>query len=430
MKRKIGLAVTVMWMAVGSAQDSLVLSIEEAIQYAIQHNKTLINSKYAIDKSEQKLKETITQGLPQASASLDYTDYLGAETSLKLNPMAPPAVIKFNPTSYLKASVSQLIFSSSYYVGIQLSKLGKALTEQSYQKDELNVKEQVIQSYYMILASERIASIIRENKANAMAIEEKTTHLANAGIIEQTDAKKLSVMVASVDNALHATERQIELGYNILRLQLGLDPQQPVKLASRLDEIAEKYILHASLADTFDVQNNPDFRLLSMQEEMARKTVDLKKTSYLPSIVAVYAHTEKIKKPIFDITPKDLVAVTLNIPIFSSGQRYTQVTQAKIDYKIAQNTKELVKEQLTIQEKQLRYNYNNLLEQYMNQKHNVEIAREVLEKMKLKYQQGLISSLELTSANNDYLTAESNYTSITLQLLNAELALRKINNKL
>lgn len=430
MKRKIGLAVTVMWMAVGSAQDSLVLSIEEAIQYAIQHNKTLINSKYAIDKSEQKLKETITQGLPQASASLDYTDYLGAETSLKLNPMAPPAVIKFNPTSYFKASVSQLIFSSSYYVGIQLSKLGKALTEQSYQKDELNVKEQVIQSYYMILASERIASIIRENKANAMAIEEKTTHLANAGIIEQTDAKKLSVMVASVDNALHATERQIELGYNILRLQLGLDPQQPVKLASRLDEIAEKYILHASLADTFDVQNNPDFRLLSMQEEMARKTVDLKKTSYLPSIVAVYAHTEKIKKPIFDITPKDLVAVTLNIPIFSSGQRYTQVTQAKIDYKIAQNTKELVKEQLTIQEKQLRYNYNNLLEQYMNQKHNVEIAREVLEKMKLKYQQGLISSLELTSANNDYLTAESNYTSITLQLLNAELALRKINNKL
>ena len=51
-------------------------------------------------------------------------------------------------------------------------------------------------------------------------------------------------------------------------------------------------------------------------------------------------------------------------------------------------------------------------------------------KMKLKFDQGVISSLELTSANNDYLSAESSYTSIMLQLLNAELSLRKINSKL
>lgn len=78
----------------------------------------------------------------------------------------------------------------------------------------------------------------------------------------------------------------------------------------------------------------------------------------------------------------------------------------------------------------LRFNYNTLLDQYDMQKANVDIAREVLQKMNLKYEQGIVSSLELTSANNDYLTSETNFTNIILQLLNAEMTLRKINSKL
>ena len=87
-------------------------------------------------------------------------------------------------------------------------------------------------------------------------------------------------------------------------------------------------------------------------------------------------------------------------------------------------------QQLLIQERQLRFNYSNLYEQYLNQKANLEIVKEVLDKMNLTYQQGVVSSLEFTSSNNDYMTAESNYTGVMLQLLNAELSLRKINNNL
>jgi outer membrane protein TolC len=147
-------------------------------------------------------------------------------------------------------------------------------------------------------------------------------------------------------------------------------------------------------------------------------------------MAAFYSYTEKLKKPIFDISPKHVLGLTLNIPIFSGGLRSSQLNQARIDYDLSKNTQDLLTEQLTLQERQLRYNYNNLLEQYQSQQTNVEIAKEVLDNMKLKYQQGIISILELTSANNDYLNAESNYTSITLQLLNAEASLRKINSKL
>jgi len=412
------------------AQKPLVLTLDSAISYAIDHNKTLVNSKYEVDKSTQKIRETIALGLPQINASLDYNNFLGAEASLQISPSAPPAVIEFNPTSNFKASVSQLIFNGNYFVGIQLSKLAKAITEQSYQKDELNVKEQTIQAYCIVLASERISNIIKANQANAQLIYEKTRNLANAGIIEQTDAKKLSVMVASVGNALKSSEREVEMGYNLLRLQLGLTSDQAVKLSSTLEDIAKQYIIYAPLTDTFNIQNNIDYKLVSMQGEIAKKNINLKKTNYLPSLVAFYSRTEKLIEPLFDISPKNVLGFTLSVPIFSGGQRFAQLNQAKIDYSINKNTKALLTEQLTLQERQIRYNYNTLLEQYVTQKENVEIAKEVLDKMNLKYQQRIVSSLELTSANNDYLTAETTFTSIILQLLNAETTLRKINSKL
>jgi len=62
------------------AQEPLTLSLDSAINYAINHNKMLVNSKYAIDKSSQKIKETISEGLPQINASVDYSNFLGAES--------------------------------------------------------------------------------------------------------------------------------------------------------------------------------------------------------------------------------------------------------------------------------------------------------------------------------------------------------------
>jgi len=426
--RRLILSVFVLSFFSLQAQNSVELSLDSAVNYAVAHNKILKNSRYAIDKSSQKIKETISQGLPQISASVDYTNFLGAEASLQLNPAAPPAIIKFNPTSNFKATANQLIFNGNYIVGVQLAKLAKTITEKSYQKDELDVKEQTYQAYYMILAMQRILDKLRGNYKNAQTIYANTNNLAKVGVIEETDAKKLSVMVTSVGNAVKSTERQVELGYNLLRFQLGLPSDQDIKLTTSFEDIANKYDILSKPVDTFNIQKNINYQLVSMQGDIAKKSIDMAKASYLPTLVAFYSYTEKIKKPNFDMSPKHVLGLQLDIPIFAGGLRKYQLSQAKIDLDINENTKDLLADQLTLQEKQLSFDFNNLLEQYVSQKENVDISKEVLDQMNLKFQQGIVSSLELTSANNDYLTAESNITGTILKLLNAELALRKLNN--
>ncbi len=409
-------------------EDIMIFSLDSAVSYSIEHNKQLVNSKYAIEKSGMQVKEAISAGLPQIQASLDYQNFLGASAIINFGPI--PAKIPFNPTSNFQTTISQLLFNGNYFVGIQLSKLAKEITEQVYEKDELNVKEQTIRAYYMVLVSEQVLKTMQSNRENIEDIYKKTSNMANIGVIEQIEAKKLSVMITTVDNAIKSTERQTELAYNLLRLQLGLGSDQKIKLEDTLEDLVDRFINNNESKQEFNLSANLDYKLVELQTEIAQKNVNMQRANFLPTLAAFYSYTEKIKKPEFDISPKNILGVTLKVPIFSGGQRYMKLSQAKVDLYSAENTLTLLQDQLTIQERQLNYTYQNLLEQYEYQKTNVEIAKEVLENVTLKHEQGMISSLELTNANSEYLKAETSYTGVLLELLNAELALRKLNSNL
>jgi len=90
----------------------------------------------------------------------------------------------------------------------------------------------------------------------------------------------------------------------------------------------------------------------------------------------------------------------------------------------------MVSDQLLMQEKQLRYNLLSAGEQYRSQKENIEIAKRVLNSFQNKYNQGMASSLELTQANNNYLTAQNNYLSALMNLLQTRVAFDKLMNNL
>ena len=89
----------------------------------------------------------------------------------------------------------------------------------------------------------------------------------------------------------------------------------------------------------------------------------------------------------------------------------------------------MMSDQLLLQEKQLRYNLLNANEQYKSQKENIEIAARVLKSIQNKYNQGMASSLDLTQANNNYLTSQSNYLNAIMNLLQTKVSFDKLMNK-
>ena len=104
------------------------------------------------------------------------------------------------------------------------------------------------------------------------------------------------------------------------------------------------------------------------------------------------------------------------------------MNQAKIELEKTLRSKALLEDQLALQERQLLFEYNSALENYITQGENVEVAQRVYDNSNNKYKQGMLSSLDLTQANTNYLQAENNYVSSVMQLLQAKIALEKLFN--
>jgi outer membrane protein len=110
--------------------------------------------------------------------------------------------------------------------------------------------------------------------------------------------------------------------------------------------------------------------------------------------------------------------------------RQARVNQARINLESVENQMELFTEQLVDTGKAARYNLNNALEQFESQKANVEVAQRVYRNMRTKFEHGVASSLDLTTANNNYLQAENSYISSLMQLLQAQVEMDKLLNSI
>lgn len=412
------------------AQEKLSLDLMQARQYALEYNRQLKNAELAVHAAREEVWDAIAGGLPQIDANVDYSNFLGAEIQFRFEEDAPPATIPFKPTSNLAITVGQLIFSGNYIVGLQTARIYRDLTESGYEKTELDIKQQVASSYYTVLVAERSRDIILQNLDNIKNVYDKTSAMHSVGMAEATDVDQMAVQVAYLENAAKSAERQIEIAYNLLRLQLGVRAETDITLTESLDEILLRLDFEEILDEEFDLTENIDYRMMETQRLLSRKQVDLARMNYLPTLTGFYSRTEKLLKPDFDMTPPNVVGLQMNIPIFSSGSRKSQVDRAKINYETTLNNKELLTDQLLIQEKQLRYNLRSTMEEYESHKENVEVSKRVYDNINLKYQQGLVSSLDLTTANNNYLQAESSYINALVQLLNAQLELDKLLNNL
>lgn len=413
-----------------SARERLTLDLEAAKEHALNFNRTIKNSGLSVDQSQEKLWETIAVGLPQVNAGADYTNALGAEISIQFDENMPATKIPIKPTSNFNLQVGQLIFSGSYLIGIQTAKLARQLSEKSLKKTEQEVVSQVVEGYYLVLISEESVNILRNNTENLQEVYRKTEPLVRVGMMEKVELDQLSVQVNSLLNAVRSAERQSELAKNLLRVQLGVPAETELELTQSLSDFIDDDELTMGFNPAFEPEQNVDFQLLKVQEEMTEKMITMQQASYLPTVTGFYNYTEKILKPAFDMSPKHLVGLQMNIPVFSSGERRSKVRQAKIDLETTRNSKALLEEQLDIQYKQLQFNLASALESYQTQKKNVEVSREVYQNLRRKYEQGMISGLELTTADSNYLQAESEYLTSILEVLQSQNALEKLTGRI
>ena len=405
----------------------MYFTLDEAMAYALEHNWDLQNSSLAVRQAEADRWGAIATMLPQVNGTLDYSNYMGYEMEFGETGLA----IAMPPYGSIGVNASMSV-SGAQIISTLIGKLSIEMADVSHRQSQQEVAEQVRLLYFSALVSTQTVELLRRNLGTVRKLHEFSQKSVDAGVAEQVDADQILVQVATLESSINEAERGLEMIYNSMRLQMNVGFDKEIVLTQTLDELMDVEHSLDLLYDDFILENNFSYQLALQSTELYKKQKNLAGWAYGPTLSAFYQYTGRkyfSDEMTMNMTPPNMVGLTLSIPIFSSGRNYTSFQKAKLDYQKQLNTLENTKMALNIQHRQLKYNLSSAYERYQTQVKNVEVSQAVFDNIGKKYEFGHASSLDVTNAATTLITAQSTYVQAALDYVTAQIELEKLLNK-
>ena len=440
---------------------TLRLSLEEAQQYAVEHNAAMQNADLEVKKAELSRWKMLGSMLPQVKAGFDYQNMCGytmnfGSRSMSSASMMPESVtlgslgtfpltfnypastdeseesggIAMNPSGTLSVTAS-IAVTGAQIVGTLLQDIAMKMTDITRQQTEQETRTNVKNVYVSILVMEQTVGLLDSSLANMERLAATSQSAVDVGAAEQVDADKLTVQVATLRSSINSTRRSLQMLRNSLLLQLGADVDSQIELTTPVDDILSVDNATQLLGRGFDIERNYSYQLLEQNEKLAKRNVTMAWMDFTPTLSAYYQYSAKTyfgKDEGFNMTPPNMVGASVSLPIFSSGTRMASVKSAKIDYQEAVNSKQQAEDGLRVQYNQLRYDLATALETYDIQSRNLEVTQRVFDNVAEKYRYGRASSLEVTTASTDIISAQGNYIQAVMNVVTAQTALENLLN--
>ncbi|MBL4707997.1 MAG: TolC family protein [Flavobacteriales bacterium] len=427
--------------------ETLSFSLEEAQNYAIKNSYLSITADKDVEIADRKVLETIGTGLPQVNLTGNYQRYLQTPLSLipadafSTDPLpagSPEFIELFLGTKQqmgLDLRADQLIFDGSYLVGLQAAKTFLQLSKNDKKKTDIEVKSMVTEAYGNVLVAMRNVEILNGNVKSLEQSAFEVGELYKNGFVEEQDKDQIDLTLANVKNAYEQAVRSVDVLKNQLKFVLGTDIKNVVTLTDDLKSVTTLSTSTDYLSKEFDASSHIDYQIVSTQEEATSLLLKQQKATVLPSLSAFYNLSSNAYSNEFDFFDKkrfyngQLVGLNLTVPLFSGFGRMTRIQQAKLNLEKVEVAKKQVEQQLQIQAQNSKSLYTFALSQFNTNENNLELAQRIYNKTKIKYDEGISSSSELTQANNQLLETQGNYIQAALQLIKAKSNLDKALNQ-
>jgi outer membrane protein TolC len=444
MKHQLHLfAFCLVWAFQVRAQEPSVynFSLNEAIDYAQKHQNAILNAQIDENIAKNTVKQTIGIGLPQVSGSYSFQDYIDIPTviipaSFFGKPGDPDIRAKFGTKyqSSVGADISQLLFDGSYIVGIQASKTYKELSVRNLKRTRIETAVGVTKAYYSVLVNNEQLTLIDANLVRLRKSLEDTEALFQNGLVEKIDVDRLSVLKNNLETERENVVRLLELNNNLLKFQMGMPIQMQLTLKETISSLQMQPVTMVS--DTVVYQNRIEYGLLQTRKKLNELDLKRYKSQFLPSAVAFGNVSRSFMSDDFSTIfsnnfPVTSVGLKVSLPIISGGQRLYHVRNAKLEVLKSENDIHDLKNAINLEVSMAQTKYTNGIQSLENQKRNMKLAKEVLDVSRIKYEQGVGSSLEVTTAETSSKEAENNYINALYDMLinkvNLDKALGKIN---
>jgi len=462
----IGVLIGVMFNSnIDAQQTANSFSLKSAQEYAAKNSFAMRNARIDLTIAKKKIWETTAMGLPQISGQITYQDMLDIPTTLLPDFISPsvygvlmkegvvdrfgnpitmaassdatfPAKFGTQHNASYGATLSQLIFSGQYIVGLQASKVFYQMSEEGFKKSEIDARMNVTSTYYLVLVLKQNKEILEKSLTSLQKTVFEVAQTNQQGFVEDITVDQMKINLITLQNTITSIAGQIEISKNLLKFQMGIDLSQDITLTDNLESFVNESLLQPVAAVAPDVNLLIDYQIMQTQIKLQKLNLRREQSNFLPTIAGFYTYKKSAMRSEFDIFkagqdwyPTSIIGINIDVPILSSGSRLMKVQQAKLNLQKTEIAQLQVSEALKLEASQATIGFNTAVEKFKREKTNKELASKIYETTLIKFNQGVATSVELTQTYTQFLSSESSFHTSLMEMLNAKLKMDKAMGK-
>ena len=409
-----------------NAQETLTLS--QCLRMGIENNLQLQTRRNDIAKGGHAITENRAKLLPQINAVVSMSDNFNPPVSVTDgsaygNPYNVTKTLQYNASAGLQLQMP--LYNQTLLTALDITKMMDRL---GYDKARNDLMEQIAKMYYLAQSTAEQIAIVRANITRLEELKNITVAFFDNGMAMEVDVKRVNINLENLlvqrDNAEAMLVQQI----NMLKYVIDYPADKDIALTP-VDASSVEAVELSGLCESL-----PELQLLQKQGELSEKQQKMIQQGYLPSLTLTgnftySAFTDKFSNW-FHSGPSNHwynssgLGITLRVPVFDGLEKRSKIRKAKLD---AENARLAYDDAL----KGLRTQYLNATNDLMNSRRNFtkqldnyRLAEDVYAVTTDRYREGIASmtevlqdEMQMSEAQNNYVTAHYSYRLTALSLL-------------
>ncbi|HLW50486.1 MAG TPA: TolC family protein [Sphingobacteriaceae bacterium] len=405
-------------------------SLQDLIAFALQNQGRLQQSIIDEEIGEREIASALSGWFPQISAGANYNRNIIlpstgiGDQAISMGQINSGAFILQADQNILNPALMQ----ASKAAGT-IRERNTLLTEQT----RINTILAVSKAFYDILTSHEQVNIIRENIARIQKQLDDAFARYETGIVDKTDYKRAQISLSNSRADLKRVEELLVYKYAYLKELIGMQSNQPLNLAYDYQLMEQEILLDTTL--NIDYQNRVEYRQLLALKKLQEINTQYNKWAFLPRVSASYNYAWDFRHDQFSQMygqhyPRSVFGLNLSLPIFQGTRRVQEIRisrlmEDRLDWDLL-----LMQQSIDTEYQRALAAYKANLNDWKIARETVDLAEEVYEVIRLQYNEGIKTYLDLMLAETELRTTKLNYLNALNALMSGKLDAEKALGKI
>ena len=456
------------------AQDTLKITLDDALAIALSENPTVKVANKEIEKKQYAKKGAYANLFPQVNFAADYSRTLKKQVmymddAFDMNEMMAPMLngidqtFQQNNSGYTQGSLMQNIINNtdpnasdmsggieigrsnlwnmgfvagmplvnaSLWKSLQITGTDVELAIEQARSSKIAMINEVKKSFYNVLLAKDSHHVFELSYENAMENYNDIKLKYEQGLVAEYDLIRVNVRVNNIEPNLLEAENSVKLAHWLLKALMGMDLDAEITCDGSLSDLHyELYSDYLSIDTT--LINNSELSQIDLQTKMLNQTLKMRKLEYAPTLSASFLYQWNAMDNAFRFrsyqwNPYSMVGVSLSVPIFSGGGKFNKIKETNVSLTQIKLQRENVERNLKLGIRQSMDQMATCVKKYEASKRSISEAEKGHIISQKRYDTGTGTLLELNDAELALTQARLNYNQSIFEYMVAKSNLEKI----